>query len=94
MNKEQDGPKTPRAIDLKAFDPHYVMPETIKGDLDNLFEAFGVVGLLAESSGRECGPTVAANDMAPLHRSLATLGKRLMADMPPSFPTLRGAPAQ
>lgn len=93
MNKDFGG-ETPRAsVDLKAFDPHYVMPQAIKGDLDTLFSALDALSLCAEAADQSEGPTVTLSHMAPLQRALSTLGKRLIADVPPQFPTFAGPQA-
>lgn len=93
MSNEQDGGNAPRAVDLKALDPHYVMPNEIKGDLDSLFDALGVVGMLAEAADHDNGLVVGLGDIAPLHQVLSKFGKRLMGDMTARFPTVRDASA-
>ncbi len=90
MSKDFDG-EAPRAaeptgFDLMAFDPHYVMPQAIKGDLDTLFSALDALSLCAEAADQSEGPTVTLSHMAPLQRSLSVLGKRLMGDVAAHFP--------
>lgn len=90
MNKdfgEGNGPQ----VDLTAFDPRYIMPVGIKGEIDNLFNAFGAVGLLAEAAETGNGPDVSLSDLAAVHHAFASLGKRLMADIPADFTHARGA---
>jgi len=90
MSKEFQGDISPRAADLAAFDPHYEMSAAIKGDLDNLFNAVSVMGLMAEAADSSPDPMVTLSDMATLHQSLAALGKRLMGDVPARFPNVCG----
>ncbi|WJS97863.1 hypothetical protein [Novosphingobium humi] len=89
MSKEFQGDISPRAADLKAVDPFYVIPATVKDDLDTLFEALDTVGMLTDAVDPE--HDMAVGNMAALHHSLSTLGKRLMRDMQAQFPTIRGA---
>lgn len=94
MNKEQDGGFPPFSVLDTALSPTYTMSEGIKDNLSDLIDAFATVGQLAEAAEHGAGPVVTLSSLAPLHRSLSSFGKRLMADMTPRFPTLRGPAAQ
>ncbi|WDF71502.1 hypothetical protein [Novosphingobium sp. KACC 22771] len=89
MSKEFGGDQARRAAELAAFDPHYMMPADVKGDLDTLFEALDTVGLLAGAV--DPAHDVGVGNLSALNHSLSTLGKRLMGDLQASYPTIRGA---
>lgn len=91
MSKEFSEGNSPQAADLAALDPHYEMSAATKGEMDNLFNAVGVVGLMAEAADGGRGPVVTLSDMATLHQAFASLGKRLMGEIPARFPNARGA---
>lgn len=89
MSKEYGGDQARRAAELAAFDPHYVIPANVKGDLDALFEALDTVGLLAGVA--DPAHDVGVGSISALNHSLSALGKRLMGDIQANYPTMRGA---
>ncbi|WP_343611085.1 hypothetical protein [Novosphingobium sp.] len=88
MSKD-NGDQTPRVVDLTVFDPHYVLPEATKEGLADVFGSLDAVAALVESADQEA---ISLAGLAPLHRSLSDLGKRLLADATRHFPKHIGAP--
>ena len=80
------------SLDLTAADPHFTLPESAKCELDTLFSAMEAVALLTEAQDPN-GPDLDLATLAPIYRSLSSLGKRLMGDAAIQFPTLRGRAA-
>lgn len=73
-------------IDHTALDPHYRITETAKLELDTLFEAMGIVTLMAETPEAKRTDDLETEHFATVYRAFSFLGKRVLADARIGFP--------
>ena len=74
------------ADNVRPFNPqqttHYAMPEQVQFELADLFRASDAIADMADGQPGDAGAELDARHYAPIFRTLAAYGKRLMADIP------------
>jgi|GEM_PF-3192398 len=81
MKTSASGAAPPRP-DTPHIRPHYALTDDVHFELSQLFCALNMIADLAEGTPNDLGTDLESRHYAPLFRTFAHLGHRLMADIP------------
>ena len=81
MKTSASGAAPPRP-DTPHISPHYALTDDVHYELSQLFCALDMIADLAEGTPNDLGTELESRHYAPLFRTLAFYGHRLMADIP------------